>query len=226
MLKDLTIDPATGLPNLFGLLEAAQAGKFGSEGAVVAADIANLSVINRQHGLKTGDACVRCLSGLLRAETNSRAGAGMAFRISGDEFITVLPGADEAAAMALVDRVSEKYRQRMLVHNVHNAALHTAVYAYADGEASAVSVLRVTYVALEGCHAAGDVPAFLPGWAEHLIQHMIERTCETLRLLREARTIALTDKISGLPNHRAAELLLAHFIEEYEAHGEPFGVWR
>lgn len=219
---DVTMDPATGLPNLFGLFEASHAGTLGGEGVIVAADIGNLGSINARFGRQAGDACVRAAAGFLKAVARSDLQpAPKAFRVGGDEFLLVLPGGDEEQARRLANRVQSDYRRQMGRHGIE-ASLHVAVFGYDHQGATAGALLKSTYICLEERHHP-HMPATpaLPAWVEILFDTMAERVCETLQLWREARTMALTDAISGLPNHRAVGLFLEDMLREYKAHGDP-----
>jgi diguanylate cyclase (GGDEF)-like protein len=87
-------DALTGLANRRAFLAAlASAGS----GALLTFDLDNLKPINDRHGHEAGDAALRALAALLRAD----AGAGeVAARLGGDEFALWMPEADVAAAKA------------------------------------------------------------------------------------------------------------------------------
>lgn len=237
MLKrDLSIDPTTGLPNLFGLLEAAYIGTFGVKGAVIAADIHAMASVNAKYGRKAGDACIRCLAGVLRTAAqnvhrptnadgvDTATEVSVAFRIGGDSFILVMPGESLAHAEQIAAGIREEFQRRMLNHGVVQADLHLAMQAYDVSRHAPSSLIKIAYLALDRSQQETDIPRNLPPWAETLIDNMAERTYETLTALREARSLALSDEISGLPNHRAAEIFMEDMLHEYEVNGEACSV--
>jgi diguanylate cyclase (GGDEF)-like protein/putative nucleotidyltransferase with HDIG domain len=93
-------DPLTGLRNRRGLeehidAEIARAGTV----AVMVCDLDNFKRVNDVLGYVEGDEALRRFAGLL-ADVG-----GLAARLGGEEFALVLPGLDEAAAMAVAEQV-------------------------------------------------------------------------------------------------------------------------
>jgi diguanylate cyclase (GGDEF)-like protein len=70
--------------------------------AVIAIDLNGLKVINDEHGHAVGDAMLRRVGEVLGKAVE---GSVCVARIGGDEFCILLPGADERAAQALIERI-------------------------------------------------------------------------------------------------------------------------
>jgi diguanylate cyclase (GGDEF)-like protein len=107
------LDPLTGLLNRQGLerrLEelAEQARLTGAPVSVVVCDLDNFKLINDSHGHATGDAVLRDVAYRLRQELRSFE---LIYRIGGEEFLVVLPGAGPDDARTLGDRLCEATRQ-------------------------------------------------------------------------------------------------------------------
>jgi diguanylate cyclase (GGDEF)-like protein len=96
-------DPLTGLANRRRWdddLATACAG--GSGLAVLLLDLDHFKQLNDRHGHPGGDAALRCVAGLLSARVR---GGDLVARLGGDELGVLLPGADEARAVALAEQL-------------------------------------------------------------------------------------------------------------------------
>lgn len=224
---DLNVDPFTGLPNFFGLLKLANTGLFGQHGMVVAIDVDNMMRINTTYGTKVGDDCLRALTGAMRLEIRQLIyqNKAVAFRSGGDEFAMVLPGITQQQAIEASERIKQIFQQTAMRQGLLDTKinLHIAIREYYSPNDSVASFVESVYLALNSFHGV-SVPEKLPGWAAKFIDNMAEHICETVYLLQEARQLALTDEISGLPNHRAASIHIDELIEQYEKNNVPFSL--
>jgi diguanylate cyclase (GGDEF)-like protein len=104
------VDYKTGLLNARGLESAARdelarAQRFGRPLSVVLADVDNLRAINNAYGHLAGDAALRAVADVLRAEIRE---FDISARFGGDEFVIVAPETDPAAAEALKARIAAR----------------------------------------------------------------------------------------------------------------------
>jgi diguanylate cyclase (GGDEF)-like protein len=101
------VDPLTGLLNRRGLEERMEAEMSRAEredtplGAVVF-DLDRFKHVNDAHGHEIGDRVLVWLGALLKEEAR---GVDVAARIGGEEFVVLLPGADDEAAHVFAERV-------------------------------------------------------------------------------------------------------------------------
>ncbi len=107
-------DPLSGCVNRRGFdqqlaRELSRAQRAGAPVALVAVDVDHFKRINDQYGHAAGDAVIRDLGALLRDA--ARAGDVVA-RVGGEEFVLVLPDADEAGAAAFARRLVDAVRAR------------------------------------------------------------------------------------------------------------------
>ncbi|HHT26216.1 MAG TPA: diguanylate cyclase [Firmicutes bacterium] len=227
---DLRIDPLTRLPNLCGLLEIEHQGAMGRCGQVLAAMICP-AVKGDRCLPENADACVEGLALLLRTMANDERVCAIAapyapsaFRIGNEQFVLVLPNCNQGLITQLADNLRMRYHDHLPQSDALFTEVSTASCEYQQKGGSKFCILKATYRALALCGSNTVNPTELPAWAELLIDQMAVRTCSILALIRTTRTLALTDEISGLCNHRAAQLYLEEMMQEYKANGTPCSV--
>ncbi len=101
------IDPLTGLLNRTTLADrfhelCQQARVADAPVAVALLDLDHFKRINDDHGHERGDAVLRDVAYEMRKALRSFE---LAYRLGGEEFLVILPGLDEAAAVTLIDHV-------------------------------------------------------------------------------------------------------------------------
>jgi diguanylate cyclase (GGDEF)-like protein len=110
-LRELVVtDPMTGLPNYRRLVEVlgveiSRANRSDGTFAVVFFDMDGLKQINDELGHLIGSRAVCRFAETLKASCRE---ADTAARYGGDEFVVVLPGADESGAQLVISRVIER----------------------------------------------------------------------------------------------------------------------
>jgi len=105
--REARTDPLTGLANRARWdevleAEAERVERYGRPCSVVSVDVDGLKRTNDQHGHAAGDQLIRAAAQVLALE--ARATDAVA-RVGGDEFLVLLPEADEAGAGIYLDRV-------------------------------------------------------------------------------------------------------------------------
>ena len=101
------VDPLTGLGNRRAFeksmaTEVARSRRHESPLSLLVCDLDQFKKINDAYGHLAGDNCLRQVADALR---NELRGADVCFRWGGDEFVVVLPGTDEAAALGVLSRI-------------------------------------------------------------------------------------------------------------------------
>jgi diguanylate cyclase (GGDEF)-like protein len=101
------IDPLTQMLNRAALAGRAaelaeQSLVSGEPVAVIVADLDHFKAVNDTRGHATGDAVLRDVAYLIRKELRA---FDLAYRLGGEEFLVLLPGADEAAATEVAERL-------------------------------------------------------------------------------------------------------------------------
>lgn len=110
------IDPLTQMLNRGAL--AARAGELAEQSrvsgepvAVIVADLDHFKAVNDTSGHAIGDAVLRGVAYLIRKELRA---FDLAYRLGGEEFLVLLPGADEAAATEIAERLRATVADRPL----------------------------------------------------------------------------------------------------------------
>lgn len=106
---EAVVDPLTGLFNRTGLRirfeeAAAQARVLGQPVSVVMCDLDHFKLVNDTYGHERGDAVLRAVADELRATLRS---LDLVYRVGGEEFLVLLPGHDEPAALRVAQRLVE-----------------------------------------------------------------------------------------------------------------------
>jgi diguanylate cyclase (GGDEF)-like protein len=103
---EATHDSLTGLPNRRAF-RARLEGEIGARGggfALVLCDMDNLKTVNDTHGHDAGDKALQMLADALRAELRR---SDEAYRVGGDEFAVLLPGASRLDAERVMRRLRD-----------------------------------------------------------------------------------------------------------------------
>jgi diguanylate cyclase (GGDEF)-like protein len=130
--------------------EERQAGRF----AVLLLDLDHFKLLNDRFGHASGDAALKNVAGVMR---RARRRADLAARYGGEEFAAILPGADEAGALQLAERLRRSIEKSHVVAEGARLSV-TASFGLAvwpgDG-ADARSLLAAADRALYAAKAAG-----------------------------------------------------------------------
>jgi diguanylate cyclase (GGDEF)-like protein len=110
------IDPLTGMLNRNSLKDrsielAHQSRRTGQPVGLIVGDLDHFKQINDSHGHATGDAVLQDVAYLLRKQLRA---FDLAYRIGGEEFLVLLPGADREQA----EEMAERLRQGVLADTV------------------------------------------------------------------------------------------------------------
>lgn len=210
---DFTIDSFSKLPNLFGFIENEAETIASFHGAAVCLDVVGLGRINEACGREVGDSCLTAL--VLSLNDTLAAFRGRAYRVSGDNFVALLPAADRERGQAFCDALLAGFSQRC-----SETVLKFWVGTLPENALS-VGALLVRSLLCGNPHdgssiSADEVLSFMDrmvGWAR-----------ENIDLVRNAVATAATDATTGLPNSRAAEKTLAEELQRYHDEGRPFAV--
>lgn len=224
-MDDLAFDAQTRLPNLFALLQDLRGPLAGATGYLMIFDIAEMRLINTRFGREAGDATVQRLAEALAdvAEGWSSPGA-TAYRGGGDQFFLVLPNAESADVPRTTARISAAFRNIAAAHPGFET-LHCGSVRFQPeqsvGQRLAACYQQV-YQSRQGVPAAP--PALVFPWVNEVVDQLADHVLQTLDLVRDMGALALTDEVSGLPNHRAAKSWLGDQHALFVQTGEPYAI--
>jgi diguanylate cyclase (GGDEF)-like protein len=107
--SEAVIDPLTGMLNRNSLKDrtvelAHQSERTGQPVGLIVGDLDHFKLINDSHGHATGDAVLQDVAYLLRKQLRA---FDLAYRIGGEEFLVLLPGADREQAEAMAERLRQ-----------------------------------------------------------------------------------------------------------------------
>jgi len=107
LVDEARVDPLTGLLNRRGLeermqAEIARAAREGTPLGAVVFDLDHFKEVNDTHGHELGDRVLVWLGALLKEQAR---GVDVAARVGGEEFVVLLPRADQDAAATFAERV-------------------------------------------------------------------------------------------------------------------------
>ena len=107
LVDEARVDPLTGLLNRRGLeermqAEIARAAREGTPLGAVVFDLDHFKDVNDTHGHELGDRVLVWLGALLKEQAR---GVDVAARVGGEEFVVLLPRADQDAAATFAERV-------------------------------------------------------------------------------------------------------------------------
>jgi diguanylate cyclase (GGDEF)-like protein len=105
--SEAVIDQLTGMLNRHSLADrtvelAHQSERTGQSVGLIVGDLDHFKQINDEHGHATGDAVLQDVAYMLRKQLRA---FDLAYRIGGEEFLVLLPGADLAQSAAMAERL-------------------------------------------------------------------------------------------------------------------------
>lgn len=123
------VDPLTGVLNRRGFVaelrrERVRAARAKVPLSVLVLDLDRFKRLNDEHGHQAGDAALRLVTRTLVEEVRAADRVG---RLGGDELAVILPGADEAAAALVADRVRGRTLPPLVVAGDREVAVSMSV---------------------------------------------------------------------------------------------------
>lgn len=221
-MHDLSLDDMTGLANLLALVEdlspLPEAG-----GGLIGFALQGLTNVNHTLG---PEVCRRIIAGMgvsLRAVSEERAALVRAYRLGEVDFALTVPVCDRIVTKCITREVTAHFTQYLNDRSLPVPGLVTAQVLYPSEAADLAAVLVRLQHRLWRAGATPRRGGF-PPWVETFVSQLIYHITRTADALRYAHHLAVTDAISGLPNHRACEEALAELIAVSHAESRPFAV--
>ncbi len=219
MLRDFTRDPLTGLSNLIKAVERKDEVFRGSTGALIVFDLIDLGEVNRRWGRDVGDRVINGLSHAIQVCASSMLADAEAFRLSGDDFLLSARDMRKEDVHPFVLCVEKELAAYTEGRRLPMMTFRYASVNYPDDVQTLPAAFVHLYRDLSRTPSAGGAD-----WMEALVEKLFQDFAETIDQLKFAHDKALTDDISGLANHRAAEQLLESLLARYYNDQHPFAI--
>lgn len=213
MENNIYQDPLTGFSNFFKFIETDIKVMFSGNGSIIIFDLAKFHEVNTLYGREIGDLFLINFSKTLRNMLINMEGVHK-FRTHGDEFTVILPDLSQKKAEELSQNIKEQYIRTMGELNFNNVDVHILILNYSDNITSINQFYQMMFLKSYKDPESGDNKFSEERLVENIVGNFTNRIQETLALLNDAYSLALTDDISTLPNQRAAKLYLKNLMKE------------
>ncbi|MFL0269529.1 diguanylate cyclase domain-containing protein [Candidatus Clostridium radicumherbarum] len=223
MGKNIYEDPLTGLSNFFRFIETDANIMFSGNGSVIIFDMVSFEKVNSQYGRDIGDLFLINFSKILRNMLIGFEGA-LKFRTHGDEFTVILPNFTENEAEELAQIIREQYSNTMRDLNFQEADVHILVLKYSNNINSINEFYQMMFFKSFKEIEESNIKYYERKIVGNIVGNFSNRIKETLSLLNDAYSLALTDDISELPNQRAAKIYLKNLFLECSKSRRKFSI--
>ncbi len=224
-ISKYSVDRKAGMFNLFGLLRYDIAKQSGQYGVVLVFDLVKLIEVNRRFGQEIGDLHIGILASALKTClcTGDLTTCSL-FRTGGDEFVAIVPEGTVEDGRSAAGAVADNFRAQMAVHGYPQAGVHLRIIPYVQRIPAVHVLLKWVQMSLSQSEMVWIAQAEAHDWADDLIASLIVRLQETLRLLEQTHQLAMSDEISGLPNHRSAENYIEEMLGQHQLGQRPCSI--
>jgi diguanylate cyclase (GGDEF)-like protein len=221
--NNIYFDPLTAMPNFFKFIQMDTKNMFGGTGSVMVFDMVKFIDVNKDYGRDTGDLFLKSFAFNLRSVLKEYKDALM-FRTQGDEFTIILHNVQYEEAETLAKDIRSEYKRRMKELTFNNADVHTLVLSYSQPIKSINEFYNMIFAESFKKMKSIDSKCSEERLIEGIVGSFTNRIHETLSLLKDAYSLAMTDDISTLPNQRAARLFLKDLMKEDSEEKNEFSV--
>lgn len=223
MENNIYEDPLTGLPNFFKFIETDAKLMFAGRGSVIIFDMARFHEVNALYGRDIGDLFLINFSKTLRNMLIGFEGV-FKFRTHGDEFTIILPDFSQKRAKDLSQAIKVQYKNTMAELSYNNVDLHVLILNYTDNITSINQFYKMMFFKSFKEFNSEDNKFSEERLVENIVGNFTNRIQETLSLLNDAYSLALTDDISSLPNQRAAKLYFKNLMKKSDKENKRFSI--
>lgn len=214
--NSIYFDPLTAMPNFFKFIESDARSMFGEKGSVLVFDMANFIGINEVYGRDTGDLFLKSFACNLRCILKSYNEIRM-FRTEGDEFTIIMQNISVEEAEGLARYIKLEFQSIMKQLGFANADVHTLVLNYSHNINSINEFYKMMFRESFNNLRNRNGKFCEERLVESITGNFTNRIQETLALLKDTYSMAMTDEVSTLPNQRAARIYLKDLMKNSEA---------
>lgn len=221
--KQLCRENIDGLPDFFNFIEQDLYKIFSENGKFIICNVFKLSDINKRYGRETGDLCIKvfteCISQAIADQEEVYP-----FRFGTNDFLIPLPTYLKLDADRIKENIAEQFKNNIAGLGCENIAIDSWVFEYHQE----ISTVEDFYSILINNILISDKEEKHGANSQRLIKHIIydfmANVRKSLSCYRDVWDLALTDDISGLPNHRSARLYMEKLIEQYKYTNVSFSI--
>jgi diguanylate cyclase (GGDEF)-like protein len=221
--NNIYFDPLTAMPNFFKFIEMDAEKTFGEQGSIMIFDMVKFFEINREYGRETGDLFLKSFSFNLRSILTPYDNVLM-FRTHGDEFTIIMRGMCRGDAEGLADYIKLEFKRIMKELGFANADVHTLILEYSNTIQSIKDFYSIMFAESFKKLKSKQEKFSEEKVVDGIIGNFTNRIQETLGLLNDAYSMALTDDVSALPNRRAAKIYLKDLMKETDEDNKEFSI--
>lgn len=215
-------DPVTGFINLFGLMKAVKEGSIGNTGAIAVLKMSKFPL--PQHQLPLEEQLKQLKEKLVDIEkelkTDEKEFKLIPVRVTPDHLVLVFPESTPEFAGVIAERLQCTCDQYLLANGLQGPSMTVEVTAYSKKDKQLTPFLRLLFKQALPRKSA-------PNWrgeVQRLLSALANHVAEGYLLLDQAQNLALSDDVSGLPNHRAAQTVLGEKFEHFSKEQAPFSI--
>ncbi len=220
---NIYFDPLTAMPNFFSFIESDVKSMFGEQGSVLIFDMVKFIEINEVYGREIGDMFLKSFADALRSILMDYKGAAM-FRTHGDEFTVIIQNMCGEDSEDLAQYIKSEFKRRMIKQGFANADLHTLAISYAQSVSSVNEFYKMMFNESFKKLKSRNKKFCDEKLVESIIGNFTNRIQETLSLLKDTYSMAMTDDVSTLPNQRAAKIFLKDLLKEESKEATEFSI--
>ena len=222
--QNFCLDKATGFLNLFGLIKAVKAKKLGEQGCIVFFYGENLESLTYERSLECAKIFRSTFDTL--AQTLRMGDQGWRLipaRIIDHDFVLIYPGGTGAETEDLAGHLKTQFYANLEKAGFGGQIYNCYILPYGEEGKDPAAFLRLLFLSQINSAQGEEEGEFLRS-VKSLIVNLSEHICQSYGLLSQAHNLALSDDISGLPNHRAAESILEEKLNKSLETQEPFSI--
>lgn len=221
--NNIYFDPLTAMPNFFKFIESDVNYMFGERGSIIIFDMVEFITINEVYGRDTGDVFLKSFANNLRSILQDHTNVFM-FRTHGDEFTVIIHNMNVEDAEDLAQYIKLKFQNTMSSLGFEKADVHTLVLNYSHSISSINEFYKMLFNESFKQRREGNKRFSEERLIDSITGTFTNRIQETLALLKDTYSLAMTDDVSTLPNQRAAKIYLRDLMKSNDETSKEFSI--
>lgn len=218
------LDYVTGFLNLFGLINAGKTERLGDQGRIVFFYVENPESLTKHNSLEYLKILGSSFSAFSKTPPEGNHDLGLIpARIVDHDFVLIYPGGTGRQAENLAALFKAQFSASLEKAGFDELILKAYVLPYGNEGKDPAALLRLIFLNQINSDQDEQEGEFLSS-VKSLITNLSEHIYQSYGLLRQAHNLALSDDISGLPNHRAAESMLGENLNKSLEARQPFSI--